>query len=139
MKPWNIILFFTICLQLAAYVVANVVVFDNVNYEYSSYAIQYGEPTVGKYSIENVQTDFGGVTGASTGSITDLVSSGVFMASAMAFILGAIASIVWMYPVLINTFHIPQFWSGVFQVVIYIIYAIGIFSWISGRHPDATL
>ena len=140
MKPWNIILFFTICLQLSAYIIAQVVVMPtNVNYEFGDYATQHGATLVEEYTIDRTSSEFnmGGDTPVST--ITDYASSGIFAVSAITFILGAIASIFWMYPVLEGILHIPPVWSGVIQVMIYIIYAVGFFSWLSGKHPDATL
>jgi len=139
MKPWNIILFFSICLQLAAYVVANVVAMpENVNYEYNQYATEYGAPLVDKYNISRTGSDFASGD-TSVGTITDYISTGVFMASAVAFILGALASIVWVYPLLVGVLHLHEFWASIIQVMIYFIYAIGFFSWVSGKHPDGTL
>lgn len=139
MKAWNIVLFFTICLQLAAYVIANVVVMPtNVDYQYSQYSDQYGSRLVENYTIEKFGSDYnsGDIT---VSSITDYVASGVFMASATMLVLGAIFSMVWAYPILVGVLHLGEFWGSIFQVLIYFIYAISFFSWLSGRHPDATL
>lgn len=139
MKAWNIVLFFTICLQLAAYVIASVIVMPaNVEYRYSQYSTQYGEPMIKNYTIEKFGSDYNSGD-VNVASITDYVASGVFMASATMLILGAIFSMVWAYPLLVHVLMLGEFWGSIFQVIIYFIYAISFFSWVSGKHPDATL
>ena len=139
MKAWNIVLFFTICLQRSAYVIASVVVMPaNVEYQYSQYSTQQGAPMVENYTIEKFGSDYNSGD-VNVASITDYVASGVFMASATMLILGAIFSMVWAYPLLVGVLGMGEFWGSIFQVIIYFIYAISFFSWVSGKHPDATL
>jgi hypothetical protein len=139
MKPWNWVLFFIICSQLAAYVIANVVVMpSNVEYDYGAYA-QHGSDIIGKYNIENTASDFDITGDTDVTKITDYASSGINIAAALTFVLNAIASFLVAYPMLTNTYHLDPFWATLFQVVIYIVYAVSFFSWLSGKHPDATL
>lgn len=65
--------------------------------------------------------------------ITDVAANTRWVFSAVFFVLGMLLSIVWILPILVSTFMIPLPVAVMLQTIIYMIYAIGIVQWISGK------
>jgi hypothetical protein len=65
--------------------------------------------------------------------VTDTFAATRWLFSAIFFVLGMLLSIVWIFPILVTTFMVPPPVAAILQTLVYLIYAIGIVQWISGR------
>lgn len=79
----------------------------------------------------------GGFNQTNDNIITDTIASARWIMTAVFFVLRMLLSVVWIFPVLIDTFMIPPPVAAVLQTLVYLIYAIGIVQWISGRSTAA--
>jgi hypothetical protein len=65
--------------------------------------------------------------------VTDTLASARWIFTAVFFVLQMLVSIVWIFPTLVTMFGVPAPVAIALQSLIYLIYAIGIVQWISGK------
>lgn len=132
MRAWDIILFFTLCINLALTFCAVTNVFGTDQFGASQNKYPTGDP---QYSYKNL-SDINNFNDTMGNSVTSYVTAGAMGAVGIGFITNALLSIVLVEPTMERIFGLPRELAFLFQTIIWIIFIIGIIGWITGRHPD---
>jgi hypothetical protein len=131
MRAWDFALYFTICINLAIAIVSNpaINILGTNPVYYTEYQSQF------LFNL-NDTSSFNATAATQT---TDYAAQASLGASFVSFILSMLTGFVAIYWVLVNQLYIPPLWAGFYQVVVYVIYALGFLSLVTGRHPDGQM
>jgi hypothetical protein len=134
MRMWDLALYMTVCINLAIAIISSTDV--NVLGD-----LQPQDRYFTEYQDEYIfgEDDFSSFNTSGTSTVTDYASQASFGASLVEFLWSLVTGFVSIYKILVEDFRIPAFWAGAYQTIVYIIYALGFFSLVTGRHPDQTL
>jgi hypothetical protein len=129
---WDVALYFTVCLNLAIAIAANpdLDVFGTSPDYYTRYHDEYifDDDDLAAFN-----------TSGGSFAVTDAAAQASMGASFVSFIWSLVTGFVYIYGTLVDVLHVPAYWAGIYQTIIYVIYALGFFSLITGRHPDAQI